>query len=179
MGIVRFISRLFGGPGMGTLTAGTPAPTFALKDGGGKVYTLAEALKKGPVLLAFFKESCPTCQFAFPFLERIHKAIPDGSRVQMWGVSQSDAGDTRAFAREQGCTFPLLLDEDGYPVSNLYGLTTVPTLFLVDPDGTIQLSSVGFSRKDIEAVAAEFSRRSGNPITVFRPSDIVPDYKPG
>lgn len=179
MGIVRFISRLFGGPGLEALPAGTPAPAFTLKDAAGKVYALADALKQGPVLLAFFKESCPTCQFAFPFLERIHRATGDGTGVQMWGISQSDAGDTRAFARDQGCTFPLLLDEEGYPVSNLYGLSTVPTLFLVDPDGTIELSSVGFSRKDIEALAAEFSPRSGKPITVFRPGDVVPDYKPG
>ena len=179
MGIVRFISRLFGGPGLEALPAGTPAPTFTLRDAGGKVYTLADALKKGPVLLAFFKESCPTCQFAFPFLERIHQATTGSNSVQLWGISQSDAADTRAFAREQRCTFPLLLDEEGYPVSNQYGLANVPTLFLVKPDGAIGLSSVGFSRKDLEAVAAELSRCSGKPITAFRPGEVVPDYKPG
>lgn len=164
---------------MEALPAGTPAPAFTLRDAAGEVYALADALKQGPVLLAFFKESCPTCQFTFPFLERIHRETRDGAGVQLWGVSQSDVADTRAFARDRACTFPLLLDEESYPVSNLYGLSTVPTLFLVDPGSTIQLSSVGFSRKDIEALAAEFSQRSGKPVTAFRPGDAVPNYKPG
>jgi peroxiredoxin len=179
MGIVKFISRLFGGPALEALPVGSPAPTFALKDAAGKSYALADALKKGPVLVAFFKESCPTCQYTFPFLERIHQALAGSNSVQLWGISQSDAADTRAFAREQRVTFPLLLDEEGYPVSNQYGLSFVPTLFLVGPDGGIKLSSVGFSRKDIETVAAEFSQRSGKPVTVFRPGEVVPDYKPG
>lgn len=179
MSLLRYISRLLGGPQLETLSAGSPAPAFTLKDLEGKSHSLPEALKKGPVLLAFFKESCPTCQFTFPFLVRLHQGIEDKSGVQLWGISQNDAGDTRAFARELGIGFPLLLDEDGYAVSNAYGLTHVPALFLVEPDGSVRLSGKGFSRRDIEAVAAEFSRRQSQPIAVFQPGEAVPDYKPG
>ena len=164
---------------MEALAAGVQAPAFALKDGDGKSHTLAEALKQGPVLLAFFKVSCPVCQMTFPFLERIHQGVKGKTNVRVWGISQDDAGDTRAYAREYGCTFPLLLDDSGYPVSNAYGLTNVPTLFLVKPDGTIQLTSVGFDRKDIEAAAAEFGKLTGQSLRVFQPSDQVPDFKPG
>ena len=170
---------------MEALSPGTPAPSFTLSDVQGKSYSLPEALKQGPVLLAFYKSSCPVCQFTFPFLERIHQAIKDASHLQIWGISQDDARDTRDFAREYGCTFPMLLEEEGYPVSNQYGLTNVPTLFLVKPaaatkpEGTIQVGSVGFDRKDIETMAAEFSRLVGRPIAVFQPADSVPDYKPG
>lgn len=164
---------------MEALAAGTRAPEFSLKDPEGKSYTLAEALKQGPVLLAFFKSSCPVCQFTFPFLERLHQAVRGKNNLSLWGVSQDDADETRDFARQYGLTFPMLLDEKGYPVSNHYGLTNVPTLFLVKPDGGIQVSSVGFSRQDIEAAAGEFGRRTGQTITVFQPDDQVPDYKPG
>ena len=164
---------------MQALDAGTAAPPFTMKDADGKSYSLPEALRQGPVLLAFFKVSCPVCQFTFPFLERLHQAVKGSSAVRLWGVSQNDAGDTRAFAQEYGLTFPLLLDEDGYPVSNGYGLTNVPTLFLVQPDGAIQISSVGFSRKDIEEAAEEFGKLTGQTIRVFLPGESIPDSKPG
>jgi peroxiredoxin len=180
---------------MEALAGGTPAPPFALAGADGKSYSLAEGLKQGPVLLAFFKVSCPVCQFTFPFLERIHKAVAAKGNVQLWGVSQDDAADTRDYARQYGCTFPMLLDDSRYTVSNAYGLTNVPTLFLVQPaaagssradspragqpDGTIQLTSVGFDRRDIEKVAAEFARLTGQRVSVFSPADNVPDYKPG
>jgi peroxiredoxin len=164
---------------MEALSAGTPAPLFSLRDISGKGYTLEEALRNGPVLLAFFKESCHTSQFTLPFLERIHQAARGNHAVQIWGISQNNAADTRAFASDQGCTFPLLLDEEGFPISNLYGLTNVPSLFLVAPDGTIQVSSVDFTREDVEAVAAEFSLSSPERISVFQPGEIIPDYQAG
>lgn len=174
------IAKLFkGGDGMEALSTGTPAPPFTLKDTNGKSYELAEALRQGPVLLAFLKSSCPVCQFMFPFIERLHQAVRQEDRVHIWGISQDNARDTREFAQDYSCTFPLLLDESGYAVSNAYGLTNVPTLFLIKPDGVIQFASVGFDRKDMETAAADFSRIAGQTISLFRPEDKVPDYKPG
>jgi len=164
---------------MQALEAGAVAPPFALKDTEGKSCSLPEALKQGPVLLAFFKVSCPTSQFTLPFVERLQQAVKGSGAVRLWGVSQNDARDTRDFAREFGLSFPLLLDEDGYPVSNGYGLTTVPTLFLVEPDGSIRVASVGFNRRDIEEVAAEFSKLTSRAIQVFLPGERIPDSKAG
>lgn len=164
---------------MQALEAGAPAPNFVLQDAEGKTYSLADALQHGPVLLAFFKDSCPTCQFTVPFLERIHQGVNSNDKVHVWGISQDNARATRDFAREYGCSFPVLLDADGYPVSNQYGLTRVPTLFLVEAGGKIQLSAVGFERKALEKVAADFGQRVGRRLTVFQPTEAVPDYKPG
>ena len=177
--VMSFISKLFGGSSTQALDAGAVAPPFLLKDVDGKSYSLPEALQQGPVLLAFFKVSCPTSQFTLPFLERLHQAIKGSRAVRLWGISQNDARDTRAFAQEYGLTFPMLLDEDGYAVSNGYGLTNVPTLFLVEPDGAIRLSCIGFSRSDIENAAAAFGKLTGQTIQVFLPGESIPDYKPG
>lgn len=164
---------------MQALEAGKTAPPFVLRDVEGKNYSLAEALKQGPVLLAFFKVSCPTSQFTLGFLERLHQAVKGRATPQVLAVSQNDAQETVEFAREYGLSFPMLLDEEGYPVSNSYGLTTTPTLFLIRPDGTVQLSSPGFVRRDIEEVAAEFGRGTGQKIAAFLPGEPIPDYKPG
>ncbi len=177
--LMSFFSKLFGGNSQQALDPGAVAPPFTLSDAEGKTYSLPEVLKQGPVLLAFFKVSCSTSQFTLPFLERLHQAIKGSSAARLWGVSQNDARQTRAFAEEYGLSFPMLLDDAGYPVSNGYGLTNVPTLFLIEPSGAIRLSSVGFSRKDIEYIAAEFSQRTSQTIAVFQPGERIPDSKAG
>ena len=164
---------------MGALEAGQSAPGVSLKNTEGQTVSLAEALKKGPVLAAFFKVNCPVCQFTFPFLERMYETYGD-SKFTFLGISQNDAGETREFNKEYGVKFSVLIDEAGYPVSNQYGLTNVPSLFLISPGGKIQESSVGFARADLERIAAEAARASGKPaIPLFKPGEVVPDYKPG
>jgi peroxiredoxin Q/BCP len=177
-----WLSKFYsGGKQMPALEAGAQAPDFTLQDAEGNSYSLAEARKDGPVLLAFYKESCPVCQYTFPFIERIQQGLNgNGSeKVRIWGISQDDAATNRRYAEESGCTFPLLMDEEGYPVSNDYGITNVPSLFLVEPDGNLSEVAVGFEKKALETAAEKFSELSGNPITVFQPTEQIPDYKPG
>lgn len=164
---------------MTTVVAGKMAPGFALPDVQGREHALAEALKKGPVALAFYKVSCPVCQYALPFVERIHKAYGN-ERATVLGISQDDARDTREFCEEYGLTFPSLVDEEGYPVSNKYGLTNVPTIVLVHPDGRVKVGEHGFSKRTLEAVSKELAAATGKPVApVFLPGEVVPDYKPG
>src|SRR5712692_507428 len=132
MGILRRLSRLFVKDGeMTHINPGNTAPGFSLKGLDSKEYSLNSLIQKGPVVAAFFKISCPVCQFTFPFLERLYKRY-GGDDVTFLGISQDDARDTNAFAKDYGATFPMALDEKDYPVSNAYGLTNVPTIFLID-----------------------------------------------
>jgi peroxiredoxin len=157
-----------------TLEPGARAPEFTLQtlDGKGS-QTLSEARTGGRVLLAFFKISCPVCQYSMPFIERIFK----GSKgtAHMFAVSQDDASDTREFNKEFGITMPTLLDteEQGYPASNAYGLTNVPSMFLIEPDGKISWSLVGFHKKELEALGAQFG------VSTFRAGDNPPESKAG
>jgi peroxiredoxin len=161
------------------IAAGHKAPAFSLKALDGKEYSLDRLLEKGPVVAAFFKISCPVCQFTFPFLQRIAERYA-GDSVTVIGISQDDAADTKAFHKEYGVTFPTLLDGSGYPVSNAYGLFTVPTIFLIEPDGKVKVSSMGFDKADLEKIAAELSqRRKMAAAPVFRPDETVPASKPG
>ena len=179
MSLRNFFRNVTGGKHTGALAAGTPAPGISLASASGKKMWLADALKKGPVLAVFFKVSCPTCQFTLPFLERMGEAYGD-SKFSIWGISQNDARDTREFADEYGLKFPTLIDEGAFVASNQYGLTNVPSIFLISPDGKIQVSSVGFAKADLENIAAQAARASGKPATpLFKPGEVVPDYKPG
>ena len=164
---------------MAALPVGAKAPAISLPSTNGETVTLAEALKKGPVLAAFFKVGCPTCQFTAPFLERLHQTYA-GPKFTLWGISQDDARDTRDFFEEFDVEFPTLIDSTGYPVSNQYGITSVPSIFLISPDGKIQVTSEGFAKRDLEQIAAEVARATGATAeTLFKPSEIVPEIKPG
>jgi len=165
---------------MAALTPGTRAPDFKLATMEGKQFSLREALTRGPVVLAFFKISCPVCQYAFPFLQRIYKANGDG-RVTIVGISQNEKQDTDKFLKEFGVTFPVLLDDPHtYPVSNAYGLTNVPTIFRIGQDGEIEISSVGWIKKDLEEINQRWAEVAGVAgKAVFRPGEQVPDFRAG
>src|SRR5579862_1548473 len=163
---------------MTKILAGAAAPLFTLPDLSGNAHSIADALKKGPAVIAFFKISCPVCQFTFPFLERLYQTYK-GTAVTFWGVSQDDASDTADFCKEFGVTFPVLIDdESSYAVSNDYALTNVPTFFLIAPDGKVKVSSVGFHKGKLEKIDAEladFTHRTKLPL--FMPGEVVPSTK--
>ncbi|MEX2263872.1 MAG: TlpA disulfide reductase family protein [Bryobacteraceae bacterium] len=151
------------------LGAGAQAPDFQLPELAGGSQNLSGLLAKGPVVLAFFKVTCPTCQFTFPFLERMHR-----QNVPFVAISQDDDESTREFNAEFGISFPALLDDpDAYPASNAYGIGSVPSLFLIEPDGRIGWSSEGFRRRELESLGRRFN------VQPFQPGDYVPEWKAG
>jgi len=165
---------------MAALTPGTSAPDFTLPAMDGTQFSLQQALARGPVVAAFFKISCPVCQFAFPFLERIYQAY--GNRnLTIVGISQNQKKDTSSFIKEFGVSFPVLLDDTNtYPVSNAYGLTNVPSIFWIAQDGEIEVSSVGWVRKEIDEISRKAAKITGEgPQPVFLPDEQVPDFRAG
>jgi peroxiredoxin len=165
---------------MTALANGAKAPDFELKALDGKPFSLADALTRGPVVLAFYKVSCPTCQYAFPFLERLHKAYA-ANGVTLVGISQNGAKDTAAFNKEFGVTFPVLLDDtNSYPVSNAYGLTNVPTIFWIAQDGEIDVSSVAWVKADFDQINRKMAEAGKTaPAVVFKPGEDVRDFRAG
>jgi peroxiredoxin len=165
---------------MAALTAGVLAPEFTLPTVQGGQASLRETLAKGPVVLVFFKKSCPVCQYALPFLERVFQANRDAN-VTMLGISQDNARDAKEFLREYGVTFPVALDDPAhYPVSNAYGLTNVPTIFYIAPDGEIEVSCVGWFKSDVEAINLKLAEhRNQPPAPLWRKGEDIQDSRAG
>src|SRR5437016_6608920 len=147
------------------LAAGAAAPDFGLEDLEGKQRT-----RERPALLAFFKVSCPTCQFTMPFLQR----LANGS-VPIYAISQDDAESTREFHQEFGISLPTLLDkeEENYPASNAYGLSHVPSMFLVAADGKISQSFMGFDKRELQRLGERLGTQP------FEAGEYVPEFKSG
>ena len=178
---MTLLGRLFGGKRMATLPAGTRAPQFELPlMEGGANFSLQQALARGPVLAVFFKISCPVCQYALPFFERIYRAHGDG-KVAVIGISQNEKRDTAEFLKRYGLTLPILLeDTKTFPVSNAYGLTNVPTAFWIGQDGEIEISSVGWSKADVEEMAGKAAEANNAKATpIFQPTEQIADFRAG
>ena len=166
---------------MPAIGAGVRAPEINLLSVDGSKFASQDTLKRGPLVAAFFKVSCPVCQLALPYVERLFKAYGKNGRVTLVGVSQDNAADTKEFNSKFGVTFPTLLDEKGkYPASNAYGLTNVPSTFLIDPQSEIELSSVGWSKAEMERLNHRLAEVSGlQPKPLFAPGEKIPEFKPG
>ena len=152
------------------LDTGTRAPDFRLPRLEGGEAALSDLLAGGRVLLAFFKITCPVCQLTMPYLERIGA----GGKLPIYGISQNDAEDTREFNRRFGVTFPELLDPEGsYPASNAYGISTVPTMYLIEPGGKITRVIEGWNKREMEWLGTQAG------VEVIRREDSVPEWKAG
>ena len=145
------------------------APEFTLPDLDGKPVKSADLHRDRPILLVFFKADCPVCQMTLPFLNRLL------GKLSVIAISQDDATVTQRFRARFAVTLPTLLDDEdgGYPVSNQYQITNVPSLFLVEPDGLISLAFAGFSKADLEAIAHRADT------AIFHAGESVPIWRPG
>jgi peroxiredoxin len=128
-------------------------------------------------VLVFYKFSCPTCQLALPFLQKIYDAYGD---VQYFvAIAQDGPEPTEQFRREYRITMPTLMDLSPYPVSKKYKLVSVPSLFLVGIDHKIIYSGDGFVKQDLLNLADVLAEKTGRPqIDVFE-AIPVPEMKPG
>ena len=150
---------------------GSAAPDFRLPLLDGGEASLADLTARGRIVLAFFKVTCPICQLTFPYLERINQP----GVLPVCGISQNDAEDTAEFNREFGVTFPTLLDgeDTGFPVSNDYGISSVPTLFVVERDRAISRIVEGWRKQEIEWLGSQVG------VAPICPGEYVPEWKAG
>jgi len=150
-----------------------PFPVLFLPDLEGVRRPLSEAWSEGEALFLIGHRNCKTTRQTLPYLDRIHRRRGPGRAVRL--VLQDDPETARALAGEQGLAVPVRLEEDPYPVAAAVDLVTVPTLFLVGPEGRIERISEGFDRAGLEALAA----RLGVEGPLFLPEDDAPAFRPG
>jgi peroxiredoxin len=163
---------------------GKKAPQTTFTDTSGRTLKLKDLLASSgslPVLLAFFKVSCPTCQLTWPYLQRVNQ-LYGGKGVRVFGVCQNDAGAAKHFYGEfGGATFDALVDRaPAFVASNAFGVVAVPHLALVSQDGTVRQVFAGWSRKEMEELGRSVASAAGLPVRpVVPPDDPVKDFQAG
>jgi peroxiredoxin len=150
------------------LRPGDRAPSFELADVDDG-HPVADPWRSGPVVLAFFKTTCPVCQQAAPKVQALADA---GARVVAIGEDPPDA--LARYARRHGQRVPTVSEPAPYEVSDAFGLATVPSLLLVGADGVVVDAVESWDRDAWNRLAA--AAGAGE---VSKPTDGLPAFRPG
>jgi peroxiredoxin len=157
-----------------------PATNDTFEDAEGLPHSLAEALERGPLLLGLYKSSCMASKTMFPFLERLYERYGDKG-LTVYGVAQDSANITRSFARRLGITFPILIEPEGYPLAQAFDIAATPTVYLLDRDGKIAYTTMGFLKPGLDAMGEAVTNALGLPAEplVTEADADVPMFVPG
>lgn len=120
---------------------------------GGEPVTLSDYRGK-VVYLSFWASWCVPCREEMPHLQQLwqqHRA--EGFEVIGINVDE-DPALAREFARDHGIEFPLVRDADR-AVSKLYRVAGYPSHYVIDRQGKVRFSALGYTEDDSLAVTQE------------------------
>ncbi len=124
---------------------GFVAPNFELEDVDGKRVRFAEFRGKNPVFLNFWASWCPACRQETPENEKLYQLLgPKGLKFVSISIDKGPGAlnNVQKFMEEFKLSFNPLLDTKG-DVMELYGVTAIPTTFLIDRKGMIVAKEIG------------------------------------
>ncbi len=128
----------------------------------------------GPGALLFYKVTCPTCQMAGPVAEELASRFPS----RFAAIVQDPPERVEGFAREHG-EFPSVSEDPPYDNSNAYGVSVVPTLFVID-GGVVTHLVESWNRDGWNDVATRLAEAEGlAPEPVSTEGDGLPPFRPG
>lgn len=150
------------------------------EDSDGTRHDLEAEIANGPTLIGLYKSSCQASKTFFPFLERLHERYKDAG-LHVIGVGQDSPNVTRSFARRLGLTFPILIEPAGYPIANAFDIYATPTIYLIDRDGKIAYTTMGFMKPGLDALGDAVADALGVPAQplVGEEDADVPMFVPG
>jgi thiol-disulfide isomerase/thioredoxin len=135
------VSSLLQGIGMQVPKDSLTATDFALDSLDGKTSSLS-AHKGRFVFLNFWATWCPPCRSEMPAMQALYSRLEARGFVIL-AVDLAEKADTvRAYVKENGLTFPVLLDKTG-EVGGTYGAQSIPTTYLIDREGKVLARGIG------------------------------------
>ena len=150
------------------LALGDSAPSLELPDAA-TGESVTDPWRECPVVLAFFKTTCPVCQMAAPKVQALAEA-----GVRVVAVGEDPPAAIQTYADRHGQKVTTLSEPAPYPASNAFGIDTVPTLFRVDEDGAVRDTVVSWNRAEWN----RFAEAAGG-AAVSDEGDGLPPFRPG
>lgn len=131
------------------------APSFTLRNLKGEEVTL-ESLKGKVLVLDFWATWCGPCKASFPGMQTAVNKFANRKDVEFlfidtWEKVEDKAKAAGDYVASNSYTFNVLMDLDNDVVTR-YGVSGIPTKFVVDRNGRIRFKAVGFNGNDQELV---------------------------
>lgn len=143
--------------GDNTINAADYIRDFQMTDLNGRVCHSFPTRGRTWLLFAFFSFEGDSV-LALKALQTLADGYKESGKLTVWGISQeSDPAAVKAFAAENGITFPLMLDHALYH-SQHFGIPYAPTVFLVASDGTVQRKMVGYKPTVMNDISARYAK---------------------
>ena len=154
-----FTAGVQGAHAGGKLQIGTEAPDFTLSDMKGNDVTLSEALENGPVLLDFWALWCKPCLRALPSTNALAEEFGDRGLTVLTVNTDSprSASKVRPYVKSKKFSFEVLMDPNR-SLQRLFRFNQIPQVYLIDSDGSIAYSQLGYSHALEKRLHSEVAR---------------------
>ena len=112
------------------------APDFTLKSLSGEEVSLIQQ-RGNYVLVNFWATWCGPCKMEMPSLETLHQRFKS-KRFSLLAISNDMFGArvVEPFIKAHNLSFTVLLDQQ-LQASNKFGVVSLPTTFMIDPEGNL------------------------------------------
>lgn len=133
---------------------GKPAPEFRLTSLDGEHVNLADYHGKKKVVVSFWASWCGPCRLELPALAKFYaRHQAEAERFEVLAISSDEEPeDAQKFVRKAKLPFPVLMDSTGV-VSEKYGASVIPMMFVIDENGKVIYGHSGFDQTmDIQLV---------------------------
>jgi peroxiredoxin len=135
------------------LTVGDSAPDFELPQS--NIAQRLSELKGKWIYLDFWASWCAPCRQSFPWMNSMQNKYA-GKNIQILAINvDAKKSDADRFLNQTPASFSLAFDSKGNS-AKLMELKSMPTSYLIDPQGHISLIHVGFRHEDRDRLETEF-----------------------
>ncbi len=137
----RSLESLYASVGIERISPPIEAADFTLKNLEGLEVSLKDFQGK-LVFLNFWATWCGPCRYEMPSMEKLWQNFKENEFVILAVDLREGKEEVESFMKENGLTFPVLLDSRGQ-VGSIYGVRAIPTTYFIDSGGIIVGRAIG------------------------------------